>query len=224
MGCTASSRISAQRWLTVSPLTMPTPLASDSAPCTIGLQSSLVGCASRVYILTCAVCLWKAQRSGRPNETKSPTVSNAQQLCVPRCAELLLAAVGTLVFSCVVYFPLKLGGLWVTWWLCYFCTLSIGIGALPAMRPCALPPQAGLPMLVSVCARRSSFHRYLLHEQLTSCSHFVCFGTTRRHWAWINSSQNLQRSLMRYLLAMQCWHTWWLPFQAPWRWPTQVCP
>lgn len=43
-------------------------------------------------------------------------------------AELLLAAVGTLVFSCVVYFPLKLGGLWVTWWLCYFCTLSIGIG------------------------------------------------------------------------------------------------
>ena len=42
--------------------------------------------------------------------------------------ELLLAFFATLVISCVVFFPLKLQGTWVLFWLTYYCTLSIGIG------------------------------------------------------------------------------------------------
>ena len=42
--------------------------------------------------------------------------------------ELMIAFVASLIFSCVVFFPLKLSGLWVLFWLTYYCTLSIGIG------------------------------------------------------------------------------------------------
>ena len=47
--------------------------------------------------------------------------------------ELVIAFLASLVFSCVVFFPLKLSGLWVLFWMTYYCTLSIGIGA-----PCKL--------------------------------------------------------------------------------------
>ena len=42
--------------------------------------------------------------------------------------ELMIAFLASLVFSCVVFFPLKLSGLWVLFWMTYYCTLSIGIG------------------------------------------------------------------------------------------------
>lgn len=72
-------------------------------------------------------------------------------LCAKMVDELLLAIVGTLIFSCVVYFPLKLGGLWVTWWLCYLCTLSIGIVLaylVAALSPSMEIANAALPAYV----------------------------------------------------------------------------
>ena len=44
--------------------------------------------------------------------------------------ELVIAFLASLVFSCVVFFPLKLSGLWVLFWMTYYCTLSIGIGEI----------------------------------------------------------------------------------------------
>ena len=43
--------------------------------------------------------------------------------------ELVIAFLGSLVSSCVVFFPLKLSGQWVYFWLTYYCTYCIGIGA-----------------------------------------------------------------------------------------------
>lgn len=42
--------------------------------------------------------------------------------------ELTVALLGSLVFSCVVFFPSKFQGQWLLFWLAYWCTMSIGIG------------------------------------------------------------------------------------------------
>lgn len=44
--------------------------------------------------------------------------------------ELVIALAASLVFSCVVFFPLALKGTWVVFWLNYALTISIGIGGL----------------------------------------------------------------------------------------------
>ena len=45
--------------------------------------------------------------------------------------ELVIAFFGSIVATCIVFFPLKLSGEWVFFWLTYYCTLCIGIGAHP---------------------------------------------------------------------------------------------
>ena len=57
--------------------------------------------------------------------------ADTRSLWVQMAEELIVACLGTLMFSCVVFFPLRLQGSWLLFWLAYFCTLSIGIGAPP---------------------------------------------------------------------------------------------
>ena len=59
-------------------------------------------------------------------------------LCAKMLDELVLAFFASIVFSCIVFFPLQLQGAWVVFWLVYFCTLSIGIGACASLAdaPC----------------------------------------------------------------------------------------
>jgi len=54
--------------------------------------------------------------------------------------ELVIAFLASLIFSCVVFFPLKLSGLWVLFWMTYYCTLSIGIGEIPQPHACSTAP------------------------------------------------------------------------------------
>lgn len=42
--------------------------------------------------------------------------------------ELMLAFLASLVFSCIVFYGVKLQGAWVLFWLVYLVTLSCGIG------------------------------------------------------------------------------------------------
>ena len=42
--------------------------------------------------------------------------------------ELTVGLIGSLIFSCVVFFPSKFQGQWLLFWLTYWCTMSIGIG------------------------------------------------------------------------------------------------
>jgi amino acid permease len=48
--------------------------------------------------------------------------------------ELLLAVTASLIFSCIVWFGVRLQGQWVLFWLVYLVTLSTGIGVLPTTR------------------------------------------------------------------------------------------
>ena len=48
-------------------------------------------------------------------------------LCAKMLEELGIAFIVTLIFSNVVFWPLRLQGSWLLFWLVYFCTLSIGI-------------------------------------------------------------------------------------------------
>ena len=62
----------------------------------------------------------------------------------------MIAFFGSIVATCIVFFPLKLSGEWVFFWLTYYCTLCIGIGAdssCPALPdpPCACQNLEGHP-------------------------------------------------------------------------------
>lgn len=48
--------------------------------------------------------------------------------------ELLLAVVASLIFSCIVFYGVRLQGEWVLFWLVYLVTLATGIG-VPSL-PC----------------------------------------------------------------------------------------
>ncbi len=50
--------------------------------------------------------------------------------------ELTVGLIGSLVFSCVVFFPSKFQGQWLLFWLTYWCTMSIGIGESSALQSC----------------------------------------------------------------------------------------
>ncbi len=71
--------------------------------------------------------------------------------------ELMIAFVASLVFSCVVFFPLKLSGLWVLFWMTYYCTLSIGIGAAQRLAcTCPDPVQRVLESCIGTTYAASS--------------------------------------------------------------------
>lgn len=44
--------------------------------------------------------------------------------------EVGVAALMTLPFSCILYFPMRLHGTWALFWMVYFVTSTIGIGGL----------------------------------------------------------------------------------------------
>lgn len=50
-------------------------------------------------------------------------------LCAKLTEEIFLAVIFSLVFSCLVFFPLELLGQWVFFWLIYLTTCCIGISA-----------------------------------------------------------------------------------------------
>jgi hypothetical protein len=52
--------------------------------------------------------------------------------------EVGVAALMTLPFSCVLYFPMQLHGTWALFWMVYFMTSTIGIGELPRRRCCCI--------------------------------------------------------------------------------------
>ncbi|KAK9867775.1 hypothetical protein WJX84_007302 [Apatococcus fuscideae] len=65
--------------------------------------------------------------------------------------ELTVALIGSLIFSCVVFFPSKFQGDWVLFWLAYWCTMSIGIVLgyfIAAMSPNLDVANASLPAYV----------------------------------------------------------------------------
>ncbi len=50
-------------------------------------------------------------------------------LCAKLLDELMLNMLGSVVFSIIVFYGVRLQGAWVVFWLVYLLTLSVGIGA-----------------------------------------------------------------------------------------------
>ena len=93
--------------------------------------------------------------------------------------ELTIAFLASLVFSCVIYFPLKLQGSWVLFWLTYYCTLCTGIGAAP--KPQILGSSEGIIAFFSVlcCLHKISLMNLgLNYPPLTQSCTTVLFDTT----------------------------------------------
>jgi hypothetical protein len=51
--------------------------------------------------------------------------------------EISITLVNSLVFSAMVFFPLKLTGDFILFWLIFLTTTSIGIGECPGSRSCS---------------------------------------------------------------------------------------
>jgi len=96
-------------------------------------------------------------------------------LCAKMVDELVLAALATLVFSCLVFFPLKMGGLWVLWWLASFCTLAIGIVLsylVAALSPTMEVANAALPTYVTALLFFAGF--------------LIRFNDIPNYWRWFS--------------------------------------
>jgi ATP-binding cassette subfamily G (WHITE) protein 2 len=88
-------------------------------------------------------------------------------LCAKMLEELGIAFIVSLVFSNVVWYPLKFQGLWVIFWLVYFCTLSIGIVVayfVAAISPNMDVANAALPAYIVTLIFFSGF--LLRYEQI----------------------------------------------------------
>ena len=57
-------------------------------------------------------------------------------LCAKLLDELVLNMLGSILFSIIVFYGVRLQGAWVVFWLVYLLTLSVGIGACPPFSPC----------------------------------------------------------------------------------------
>ena len=67
-----------------------------------------------------------------------------------------MAALMTLPFSCILYFPMRLHGTWALFWMVYFVTSTIGIGGLLHRHRCCIPVLLwGLQSLVSTMIESS---------------------------------------------------------------------
>ena len=63
-------------------------------------------------------------------ERKAGWYSAAVYLAHKMVEEVGVAALMTLPFSCILYFPMQLHGTWALFWMVYFVTSTIGIGEL----------------------------------------------------------------------------------------------
>ena len=69
--------------------------------------------------------------TGMPcRERKAGWYSSGAYLAHKLLEEVGAAALTTLAFSCILYFPLRLHGTWALFWMVYFVTSTIGIGEL----------------------------------------------------------------------------------------------
>jgi ABC-2 type transporter len=53
-------------------------------------------------------------------------------------SEMAITFVASIIFSSITFFPIRLQGQWVTFWLFYYCTLCCGIGMASFLTPCLL--------------------------------------------------------------------------------------
>ena len=80
-------------------------------------------------------------------------------LCAKLTEEILLAIVFSLVFSCLVFFPVQFLGQWVFFWLIYLTTTCIGISA----------PLFWCPDLTAACRCNIYGHEPCGHGMRSDC-------------------------------------------------------
>lgn len=81
-------------------------------------------------------------------------------------SEMIVTFVASIVFSCITFFPIRLQGLWVAFWLFYYVTLCCGIGTH------ALGSRGGLP----------SYLHSLASRQATGTDASLTYGKTAGSW------------------------------------------
>jgi hypothetical protein len=69
--------------------------------------------------------------------------------------EVGVAALMTLPFSCILYFPMRLHGAWALFWMVYFVTSTIGIGGLLHLSYVA--ESCGIRLSFALCAEQGGF-------------------------------------------------------------------
>ena len=93
--------------------------------------------------------------------------------------ELTLAFLASLIFSCIVFYGVRLQGEWVLFWLVYLVTLSCGIGENCVYCQCA-PIRLSAVYLVF-------YANFVVSEAISSSCKFVIVCSARVHCGSLRS-------------------------------------
>jgi ABC-type multidrug transport system permease subunit len=76
------------------------------------------------------------RRAHSLRERQAGWYSSGVYLAHKMLEEVGVAALMTLAFSCILYFPMQLHGTWALFWMVYFLTSTIGVGELLQSHCC----------------------------------------------------------------------------------------
>ena len=139
----------------------------------------------------CSCALWLRER----NDGLYKVIT---YLCAKMIDEIVLSTIAALVFSCVVYFPLKLVGSWLVFFLVFLTSLSCGIGTRPAKCFFGIANALHDKIAGFVCDDLA-FHFGVLVEVLMELRR-TCFSAYAAGFEYVYVGHNLlQISVARYL-------------------------